>query len=571
MRALILAAGYGNRLRPFTETLPKPLFPIDKEANLNRIVTRLTAAGCTGIIINTHHLHEKIASFVQAQSYPIPVVTRYEPAIRGTGGAIRNVADFLDRAPFFVINSDIVTDLDLRRVYDYHCGHQYPVTLVMHDDAVFNSVAVDASHFIRSFSPQKSGQGLPLLTFTGIQVLDRRVLEFIPQDQTVSSIHVYQSMLDQGEPVKAYVPDAFYWQDIGTPQRYQSVVFEQSAPEVFLNAFGYRPDISEIRREQLKGDGSDRKWYRITAEKDSLILADHGIQAQQSLAEIDSFVAIGRHLFKKGIPVPQIFFHDRFSGLVFLEDLGDCLLYHRMAGEKPEDQAAATYQDVIKQLIRMSISGAEGFDPAVAYQGPAYDRDLILDKECRYFVDAFLNGYLGLDHTYTDFSDEFSRLADLALENGVFGFMHRDLQSRNIMVKENRIYFIDFQGGRIGPVQYDLAALLSDPYAALSDALQDRLLGFAVQELKNYREIEGQSFLNGYAACRLCRILQTLGAFGFLTRVKQKPFFNRFIPVAVRHLKRALAGMPETLPALSRSVEEAAERVHRIFSTRLDV
>lgn len=570
MKALILAAGYGTRLRPYTETLPKPLFPINGETVLNRIITRLISAGCTGIIINTHHLHDQMASFINDQSYPIPVLVRYEPAILGTGGAIRNVADFLDNSPFFVINSDIVTDLDLKRVYTYHCRHNYPVTLVMHNYTDFNSVAVDASHFIRSFSPGRIEDGPKLLAFTGIQVLDKRTLAFIPENQGVSSIQIYQSMLDQGAPVKAYVPDEFYWQDIGTPERYRSAVFDRMAPQAFLNAFDNRPNPEEIRRKELNGDGSERKWYRITASDYSLILADHGIQTQ-SLAEIDAFVAIGRHLFKKGLPVPQIFLHDRFAGLVFLEDLGDTRLYDWMASERTEDEIIKIYQAVIKQLIRMTVSGEAGFDPKVAYQGSVYDKDLILEKECRYFVDAFLNGYLNLNQTHHDLSDEFSRLADLALNNGVFGFMHRDMQSRNVMVKDGGIYFIDFQGGRIGPVQYDLAALLSDPYAALPEAIQERLLDFAINELTNYREIDRKLFLTGYAACRLCRILQTLGAFGFLTRVKQKPFFSRFIPVALKNLKHDLAGMPEQFPALSRTVEDAAESVAQIFSTRLDL
>lgn len=564
MKALILAAGYGTRLHPYTETYPKPLFPINGKAILSRVIDRLISAGCTGIIINTHHLHEQIESFIANQSFPVPVLTRYEPAILGTGGAIRNVSDFLDNAPFLVINSDIVTDLDLKAVYAYHCGHAYPATMVMHDHKAFNSVAVDPLHFISAFTPERIAGDPILLAFTGIQVLDRQVLAFIPEGQAVSSIDIYQAMLDQGALIKAYVPDSFYWQDIGTPERYCAAVFDQTAPAAFFNAFDYRPAISDIRTHQLTGDGSDRKWYRLIAGDHSMILADHGMQTR-ALSEIDSFLALGRHLFQKSVPVPQIYLHERFAGLVFLEDLGDTLLYDWITPDRPEDEIISIYQAVIQHLSRMAVSGAEGFDPATAYQGPAYDRSLILEKECRYFVDAFLNGYLHLDQSYAAFYDEFSRLADRALENSVFGFMHRDCQSRNIMIKNGNAYFIDFQGGRIGPVQYDLAALLSDPYTALPEPMQAQLLEFALNELKNYREIDSRLFLKGYAACRLCRLLQALGAFGFLTRVKQKSFFHQFIPVAVNTLKKDLANMPEGFPRLCRAVETAAERVEQIF------
>ena len=569
MKALILAAGYGTRLRPHTETLPKPLFTINGEAVLSRIIDRLTVAGCTGVIINTHHLHDRIESFISARTFQIPVLTRHEPTILGTGGAIRNVADFLGDPPFFVINSDIVTDLDLRAVYSFHCGHAYPATLVMHDHKDFNTVVVDQTHFIRSFALEKLESDDLLLAFTGIQVLDNRVLNFIPHNESVSSIAIYQSMLDQGTMIKAYLPDQFYWQDIGTPERYCSAVFDHAAPEAFFKAFNDRPRISDIRCEPLTGDGSDRKWYRLNSGGRTLILADHSMPTQP-LSEIDSFIAIGRHLFENGVPVPQIFLHERSAGLVFLQDLGDTLLYHWIRSNPLEDDVRLIYEKVIPQLIRMALLGSEGFNPGLAYQGPRYDQALILEKECRYFVDAFLNGYLMLNSSYPALSDEFSQLADFAIENSVFGFMHRDCQCRNIMVKGDAIYFIDFQGGRIGPVQYDLAALLADPYAALSEPLQADLLELAISELEKYRQIDQEQFFIGYTACRLCRMLQALGAFGFLTQVKQKPFFNQFIPIGINTLTRDLAKIPKRFPLLRQTAETAAERVEQILSTQLD-
>ncbi|MDZ7830761.1 MAG: sugar phosphate nucleotidyltransferase [Desulfobacterales bacterium] len=571
MKALILAAGYGTRLRPYTNIRPKPLFPINGEPVLGRLIHRLITAGCTGIIINTHHLADQIAAFIEEQTFPIPVTTRYEPSILGTGGAIRNAADFLDGAPFLVINSDIVTDLDLDPVYAYHCRHDWPATLVMHHHPAFNSVVVDNGQFIRSFAAEHLSETEALLAFTGIQVMDSRILSFIPPKQTVSSIAVYQSLLDKGLPIKAYVPAPFYWQDIGTPKRYRTAVLDHTAPAAFLSACGRKPAASDIKYEKLKGDGSDRAWYRLTGEGGCLILADHGIQASDDTCEIDSFIAIGRHLFEKNIPIPQMFFKDRFAGLVFLEDLGDTLLYDWLQANPPQAEVIAIYENVICELLRMAVSGKEGFDPAAAYQGPAYDKPLILEKECRYFVDAFLNGYLHLNQPYETLADEFSRLADQAVLNSMPGFMHRDFQSRNIMIKNAGIYFIDFQGGRIGPVQYDLAALLADPYAALSQPIQAQLLDFAMHEYMKYRSFSRNRFLAGYQACRVCRLMQALGAYGYLTRVKEKPFFSQFIPRAARTLKQDLAGMPGAFPLLSRTVDAAAARVSEIFATRLDL
>ncbi|OQX08058.1 MAG: aminoglycoside phosphotransferase, partial [Desulfobacteraceae bacterium IS3] len=120
MKALILAAGFGTRLLPYTEYLPKPLFSLANRPLLDIHIRNLEKAGCTGILINTHHLHKKIEEFIAGQSYSIPVLTRHEPQILGTGGAIKNAADFLDNCPFMVINSDIYTDIDFLKVYDFH-------------------------------------------------------------------------------------------------------------------------------------------------------------------------------------------------------------------------------------------------------------------------------------------------------------------------------------------------------------------------------------------------------------------------------------------------------------------
>ncbi len=148
MKALILAAGFGTRLLPFTENTPKPLFTVAGRPLLDIIICNLQYAGCKAVIINTHHLYQKIDSFLDPQKYSIPVITRHEPEILGTGGAIKNVADFWDDKPFMVINSDIVTDIDLKKIYDFHLNHHHPVTLVLHDDPEFNTVSINNKSII---------------------------------------------------------------------------------------------------------------------------------------------------------------------------------------------------------------------------------------------------------------------------------------------------------------------------------------------------------------------------------------------------------------------------------------
>ncbi len=553
MKALILAAGFGTRLLPYTKNTPKALFPVAGLPLLHIIILSLQNAGCKAIIINTHHLYKKIDSFLARQKYAIPVITRYEPEILGTGGAIKNVADFWNDHPFIVINSDIVTDIDLKKVYEFHLNHSHPVTLVLYDDPRFNTVSINKNGFITKFHdstplPSHPASGSNIyrhgetgkLTFTGIQVLDPQVLELIPDNIFSNSIDIYRELISENKKICAFISKEYYWEDVGSPERYSEAVFENMAPEAFKHAFPSGLH-KKIFRTKLKGDGSDRNWYRLTSENRSLVMADHNIRKNQLTSEVDSFVAIGRHLHDKDIPVPEIYLYDTFSGLVFMEDLGDVNLQTLVMNTVNPEKIILYYKSIIGLLGKLSAAGAKGFDPVWTYQTSHYDQNLILEKECRYFVDAFLRKYIGMNLSFKDLEDEFKSLADKALEFSVNGFMHRDMQSRNIMVKNNRFYFIDFQGGRIGPIQYDLASLLIDPYVELSFWMRNLLLDFSFKTLPSVLNVDPDKFLAGYKYCTITRNLQILGAFAYLSRIKGKTYFEKYIPNAIKILKHNLS------------------------------
>jgi dTDP-glucose pyrophosphorylase len=396
MKAMILAAGYGTRLRPYTNHTPKPLFSIAGRPLLDEIIRRLERAGCDAAIINTHHLHRQIEAFVAGQNYRLAIYTRYEPEILGTGGAIKNVSDFWDHQPFMVINADIVADIDLAEVYRAHCRRQPPATLVLCDDPAFNSVTVAQNKWITGFTGPDGDHSRPagsLLTFTGVQVLDPLVLDYIPAGKPYSSIDAFKQILARGQKLAAIVVPRDRWQDIGTPANYRRAAFDRAAPLALATVF---PDAirEPISRIKLKGDGSQRRWYRLKNRRGSVVMVDHGIRETRATSEVDSFVWLGEHLFRQGVSVPRIYFHDTFSGLVFLEDLGDEHLQQAVKSTDDPRAVVRLYRAVIDQVIRMSRRGAEKFDPSWAYQTAAYDKILILEKECRYFQQAFLNGYL---------------------------------------------------------------------------------------------------------------------------------------------------------------------------------
>jgi aminoglycoside/choline kinase family phosphotransferase/dTDP-glucose pyrophosphorylase len=543
MKAIILCAGLGTRLLPHTRQIPKPLFSIGGTPILEILIESLIRSGCHSLVINTHHLGDKIDFFLSQKKFGIPIKSCHEPVILGTGGAIKNVENFWDDTPFMVINSDIATDIDFRKVYDFHRHHRFPATLVLTDSTQLNSVSCDSDGFITDFySPKDSvhcHSKKKRYTFTGIQVLNKDILDYIPKGSFYSIIDAYINLMKSGGKIKAFFATKSYWKDIGTPERYREAVLDQMIPEAFFKAFSEYPKIPPTIT-RLKGDGSDRGWFRLKSEKNALILADHGIHSGKAPCEADAFVRIGLHLHSRGIPVPRIFHDDTFSGFVFMQDLGDINLQKTLLDEKNPGAIKPLYEKVIVGLCHMWLEGARGFNPSWAFQTTHYDRELILQRECRYFVDAFLNDYLGLNIKFEDLAPDFDYLADRIHEFSNEGFMHRDFQSRNIMLNGRDIFIIDFQGGRLGPIQYDLASLLIDPYTALSPTFQGQLLKFCTDHLGAIISLSTEHFQKGFHYCAISRNLQILGAFGFLSRVKKKVWFEKYIPQAINTLKNNL-------------------------------
>lgn len=247
MKALILAAGYGTRLLPYTLKIPKPLFTLNSIPILEHLVKQLIEHGCEQILINTHHLHGQVEAFVNKLPYNVCAI--YEPVILDTGGAIANARPFLEEAPFFVINSDIIFDVDLTRVYASHMTSNCLATLVLHDYEIFNKVSMDAEGHIQSFTSKTDG-----LAFTGIQVLSPEVFDHFPDKKIFSSIAVYQELIHH-KKVRGFLEKEIYWSDIGTKESYSMT----SLLELAASEFGIkRGEIANIQVHKLAGDGSDR-------------------------------------------------------------------------------------------------------------------------------------------------------------------------------------------------------------------------------------------------------------------------------------------------------------------------
>jgi len=295
----------------------------------------------------------------------------------------------------------------------------------------------------------------------------------------------------------------------------------------------------------LAGDGSSRKFWRITKQGESLCLAvAPPCLDEQNIAEAKAARSIGLHLQSKNIPVPKQYGWDADSSILLFEDFGDCKLHDFVLQKRKEEGNTAAvrhqYTQVIEALVTMQISGAESFITDWCWDTPQYDKKLMLERESGYFLRAFWQDLLGQDKL-SGLNEEFEQLATQTASIPADYFLHRDFQSRNIMIAAETPHFIDFQGGRLGPLGYDLASLLIDPYVALSVELQEELFELYKNTLENFTKDTQDNFKRDYTFLALHRNLQIVGAFSFLSEQRGKPFFRQFLTPALNSLVKIVS------------------------------
>jgi aminoglycoside/choline kinase family phosphotransferase len=330
---------------------------------------------------------------------------------------------------------------------------------------------------------------------------------------------------------------------------------------------GYCKKVEDCRYSRLSGDGSDRLFFRIkTADQNSFIgvMPGNGRSTKTDKGKAEALAAfnIGTHLKKRGIPVPEIIEFDPQSGALLFEDLGDILLHDILPGgsqKKTLSWSAAKniFMEIVEDLLFMQISGSVRFNRKWCWDTQRYDKKLMLEKESGYFTESFCRQLLGMETFVPGLTDEFKLLAGRAGRQPAVYFLHRDFQSRNIMIIDDKARIIDFQGGRLGPLGYDLASLLIDPYAALPEDLQQELLEHYLYHLCKYG-LDELAFLKGYPSLAIQRNLQILGAFAFLSHQKEKTFFRQYLKPAALSLYQRLATKDgEDYPCLRSLTEQS--------------
>lgn len=323
---------------------------------------------------------------------------------------------------------------------------------------------------------------------------------------------------------------------------------------------------AEVEIELLRGDGSDRVFLRIIGGERGLIAVLPSPTLPRALAEAQAVWDIGRHLARCAVPVPTLLAFDPATGIIICEDLGNLQL-HGIAtgGQLSLGEIVALYRQGLEVLLQMQLAGAVGLDPGWCWDTPAYDRELMLTRESGYFREACCRDYLGMTTMPAGLEEDFQRLADLVAQAPARFFLHRDYQSRNLLVKDGRLRVLDFQGGRLGPLAYDLASFLNDPYVDLPPSSRDELFGYYVQLLTEREPNLAAGFAEGYLWAALQRNLQILGAFAFLSKAKGKSFFQAYLLPAAVNLNRLLqepAG--NRLPTLKSLATELPDRFNSL-------
>lgn len=518
---MVLAAGYGRRLAPLTDHIPKPLLPVGSRNLLDHAMASLADAGLSKIAVNSHHLGQLIQDHLEGCPGS-PAITHFaENEILGTGGALHGARDFLRQADHFLIhNGDVLSDANLSLLIEDHLGSGALATMLLVDWPQVNTVVVDSQRRVQQIGGPLADlpEGWRRLTYTGIAVFRTEILDDIGPGFSSLIDPLVRAKNAHPDSVRGYEQEGLSWNDLGTVGRYFEAI-DEAEPI----------DASHFSIERICGHGSDRKFWRVKVPDHSWV----AMKCPPEDQEFDRFCAIGKWLGEVGLGAPTLFNADLAEKSLFMEDLGTGSLFHLMnSGLLPEGDIGKKYSQVLDQLVQLQARTAEVAEPCPE----AVDRSLDYGQlrwETDYFRDRFLKGHCGLaDEIVGELTPEFEALAKVVQQQPQV-LIHRDFQSQNIIFKDGQVRLIDFQGMRLGPVGYDAMSLILDPYVDIPERMKKNLLHVFCQAkagVHSASELEAMCLAAG-----LQRIMQALGAYGFLGHFKGKTEYLDHIPRAVSH------------------------------------
>src|SRR5467141_3733878 len=311
----------------------------------------------------------------------------------------------------------------------------------------------------------------------------------------------------------------------------------------------FHAPVEQVQPLQGQLGGSGRNIIRLTGQKFSAIGILYGVREENA-----AFLEFSRHFRRHGLPVPEIYAEDLSRGAYLEEDLGDTSLFeflfaHR-SGENIDPAVVEAYRKVIAILPRFQVEAGRDLNYKVCYPRASFDRQSIA-WDLNYFKYYFLR-LAGIPFNEQALEDDFGRLTRFLLSPPHDFFLYRDFQSRNVMLRDGQPFFLDYQGGRKGALQYDVASLLYDAKADLPPELRQQLLDHYLDTLAGFVDVDRKEFMQYYYAYVYVRIMQALGAYGFRGFYERKAHFLQSVPYALSNLRWLLhhAKLPITLPTL---------------------
>lgn len=545
--ALILCAGYGTRLRPLTDKLPKPLLPVRGKPAIFAVMDKLRAAGVDDFLINVHHLPEKFAeifglppdSFKRgrlAKTHYCGSSVRlvFEPQILDTGGAVKNILPFIDSSkPLVVHNGDIYFDCPAdeflsaaqENVSDAACA----ATLCLRSGGNMPNVGVDSLGNVCDMRFALAAPYEKIAQYAGFFVLNPLIFDRFRRAKTdkFSVVDIFLDALRAGERIAGFFADGGEWADIGTRAEYARLN-SRGLPDEWvalaeLCECGFEPNEADIRKV-AKG-ASTRAFYRFSKGGEKLVGCFYSDLPRENFL----YAPIAEFLCGCGVPVPKILYHDAQKKIIVMEDAGE-----RDIGELQLAERRAAYFAALRAAKILHTKASEKFAANPIELCPPFDADLYRWEQ-DYFYRECAQGVFGINipRPDSDFEVLTRRLLDFPRR-----LLFRDFQSQNIMVSEGGdIRVIDFQGMRLGNPFYDVASLLFDPYVEkLGGEFIDEALGEYLNFLPDasFPGFEESREMLSFAGVE--RLLQALGAYGFLSAKKGKSGYVKYFAPAAANL-----------------------------------
>lgn len=631
IHAIVLAAGYGSRLAPLTEEHPKPVLPIAGAPMLNRILKRLKETGIDRIAVNMHHLKEQVEQCVAESGFADSVTLFDEPEILGTGGPLVNAKALLSDCDCFLLhNSDIVHDFDLNRMIREHRDSGAAVTMAMIEGPE-NRVLVEngAIRSIVNRPCVEPSADSKLMTYACVTIFSRDFFECLPETPcNCSLVDGWVKAIETGKKVRAFFPDpGYFWTDIGSFQQYfdvharllgntvrrganctvdpsavfggfvsigDNVTVEPGAQLtnciVLDNAVvpaGYHawevitergpvhretrfvsmlPFVKDLPRDwsisSLEEQGSDRKFLRFKRPgKPSRIL----MISNANDKDYERFVMLGKFFNRHKLFTPELCEHDPATCTVLMEDLGDRTICRIARGRETEH--LDLYRKIVRALAEFQVRGTAALD-ADSQEIRVFTRPMLL-WESNYCRENFFRRLCGIELSPEQNACLDRELLTIAQENerSPYLLIHRDFQSQNILLHNGEIRFVDYQGARLAPYAYDLAALLKDPYMDIPSAMRDELCAEYRQALAELDyPVAEEEFRRHYTLASLQRNMQALGAYGFLSLTKGK---MRYLDYAAPGLELLIDGL-ENSPIAFTLLKELCAEARKVLPNRLN-